>query len=292
MSKDKNNIRKLYLLILGIVIILCCFSVFIKNKYSYNIVFHEQTQFGDIWVTERDQFRLLSFDFPPLNVQSRILIDNPDILTIGYTQFITTSILFYNDARNILIIGLGGGAIPRALSYLLPDATIDIVELNPKIVDISHRFFHFNPSLHNKIHVEDGIKFVNDSANGIYDIIILDAFNEDYIPSDILSSKFMKQISRIATNDGLVLFNGFTASPIFKLETNLFEQNFKTVYSFIIDNNRIIISTNRSDINFDPKLILDKYKNSLSKIGISPDSLNEWYRTPVIFTSSDDTKTL
>ena len=46
--------------------------------------------------------------------------------------------LFVNPApQSVLIIGLGGGTIPRALRELLPETRIDVVEIDPAVVRVA-----------------------------------------------------------------------------------------------------------------------------------------------------------
>ena len=92
--------------------------------------------------------------------------------------------MFFNDnPQRILLIGLGGASIHNALNILLPRTQIDTVEINgvlPKIVD---QYFGYKEDYRNKIFIEDGAIFAKESAADIYDIILIDAFNIDYIPA-------------------------------------------------------------------------------------------------------------
>ena len=69
--------------------------------------------------------------------QSCMDMRHPDRIVMNYPQMMLGA-LFVNPApRSVLIIGLGGGTIPRALRELLPEARIDVVEIDPAVVRVA-----------------------------------------------------------------------------------------------------------------------------------------------------------
>ena len=47
--------------------------------------------------------------------------------------------------QSVLIVGLGGGTIPRALRELLPETQIDVVEIDPAVVRVAQPLFRISP---------------------------------------------------------------------------------------------------------------------------------------------------
>ena len=62
--------------------------------------------------------------------------------------------------HDILIIGLGGGTLPRTLERLLPRADIDVVEIDPAVVRVAQQYFAFQADAHVHVIVQDGRAYV------------------------------------------------------------------------------------------------------------------------------------
>ena len=88
----------------------------------------------------------------------------------------------------ILVIGLGGGTIPKTLRLLYPQARIDVAELDPAVVAVARRFFGFQSGGTMRVIEQDGRVFVKRqvAARAKYDMVMLDAFDGDYIPEHML----------------------------------------------------------------------------------------------------------
>ncbi|KAK8470767.1 hypothetical protein PHAVU_003G050000 [Phaseolus vulgaris] len=61
-----------------------------------------------------------------------------------------------------VIIGLGAGLLPMFLHGCVPFLEIETVELDPVIVDIAKDYFSFVEDKHLKVHIADGIQFVQE----------------------------------------------------------------------------------------------------------------------------------
>lgn len=68
------------------------------------------------------------------------------------------------DLRNVLVLGLGGGALCTYLNHKLPSLFVDGVEIDSEMIELAKRFFGFRPNAHLKAHVGDGLAFVKHLA--------------------------------------------------------------------------------------------------------------------------------
>ena len=59
--------------------------------------------------------------------QTCIDLKQPDRLVFEYTRMMLGALYLKPEPHSILIIGLGGGTLPRTLEKLLPNADIDVV---------------------------------------------------------------------------------------------------------------------------------------------------------------------
>lgn len=242
MLNNKKLIKR-FLLFSTAIILLVTALIVIKNNDGSKILIKEESNFGPVWVFEKTSQRCMTFIEPPTPiVQSCALTQNPKTVLHGYIKLFLSTLFFNDNPQRILVIGLGGASVHKALNILLPRTQIDTVEINdvlPKIVD---QYFGYKEDYRNKIFIEDGAIFAKESAANIYDIVLIDAFNADYIPPQFLTDEFMQDIKKILTPNGVVAINTFTVSKTYELESDLFKRNFGKYYNLIFNKSRIMVA--------------------------------------------------
>lgn len=172
------------------------------------IVFQTDTALEHYAVVDRDYegrpARVL-FSGQRRAAQSGIgLDDDPDLL-FDYNQRIL-EIANGLYAKRILVIGGGVYTLPMALVTALPDAEVDVVELDAGLEQIATDYFGLRPNDRLHIHIGDGREFIANSSHR-YDLIIIDAFSELSIPRQFLTVEFMQEIHDALGKTGVVAFN-------------------------------------------------------------------------------------
>ena len=242
MLNNKKLIKR-FLLFSAAIILLVTALVVIKNNDGSKILIKEESNFGPVWVFEKTGQRCMTFIEPPTPiVQSCALTQNPKTVLHGYIKLFLSTLFFNDNPQRILVIGLGGASVHKALNILLPRTQIDTVEINevlPKIVD---QYFGYKEDYRNKIFIEDGAIFAKRAPANIYDIVLIDAFNVDYIPPQFLTDEFLQDIKKILTTNGVVAINTFTVSKTYELESDLFKRNFGKYYNLIFNKSRIMVA--------------------------------------------------
>ncbi|XP_019075579.2 uncharacterized protein LOC100243520 [Vitis vinifera] len=67
-----------------------------------------------------------------------------------------------------VVIGLGAGLLPMFLHGCMPFLDIEVVELDPVILNLARNYFGFCEDKHLKVHIADGIQFVRGvAADGV-----------------------------------------------------------------------------------------------------------------------------
>ena len=153
-----------------------------------------------------------------------------------------STLFIKEDPRKILIIGLGGATIQKALNILVPNAKIHTVEINPEIPPTVEKYFGYKFNHTNKIFVEDGVEYVKNSPPDRYDIIFIDAFSKEYIPEGILTQEFMNNVKKALKANGVVAINTFISSKKSELESELFKEAFGKYYNLEKANSRIMVA--------------------------------------------------
>jgi len=139
--------------------------------------------------------------------QGGMYVNAPDKLLFEFTQMSFVSLAFLDrDPKDVLFVGLGAGAMPKYFTWRYPDAIIDIAEIDPDMVTVAQKYFYFKENERMKVHVDDGRLFVK-RAKKKYDWIILDAYQNDYIPFHLTTLEFLREVRSKLTEDGVVVSN-------------------------------------------------------------------------------------
>jgi spermidine synthase len=107
--------------------------------------------------------------------------------------------------RRMAILGNAAGTTARAYGHFFPRTRIDGVELDPELTAIGHRFFHLhNPRL--TVHHEDARPWLQ-RTRGRYDVIVVDAYRQPYIPFYLTTREFFALCRDRLTRGGVVVVN-------------------------------------------------------------------------------------
>lgn len=129
------------------------------------------------------------------------------------------------------MIGLGGGTIPRVLAKYYPDVPMDIIEIDPDVIDVAKRFFFFEPTKMMNVVSMDGRRFLRSSRDR-YDIIFLDAYDDQSIPFHLTTKEFFEIVKQRLTPVGVVAANvwGPRTDEFYLSELKTYQQVFPRVY--------------------------------------------------------------
>jgi len=139
-------------------------------------------------------------------VQSKMLLAEPNALDFGYARSMIAALAFKPEAKNVLLIGLGGASLPKFIQKHFPRINLDIVEIDPDVVSVAKKYFFFEPAAETRIFVMDGRMFLK-RVQGEYDVILLDAFAGDRIPFHLTTKEFLELVQEHLTSDGVVASN-------------------------------------------------------------------------------------
>ncbi len=113
--------------------------------------------------------------------------------------------------KNTLIIGLGCGDVAFEIKQHYPKAKMLGVEIDEKVVETARCYFDLATIKNLDIAVEEGGKFVKKLAakkrSDKFDLIIIDAYLNDQVPKEFRSKRFLKQLERLLSHNGVVIFN-------------------------------------------------------------------------------------
>ena len=204
----------------------------------------ERSLYRNVYVNDDGEQRCMLFR-RTLGVQRQSCLDlkQPDRMVFDYTKMLLAALYLRPDPKRVLMIGLGAGIMPRALEKILPEVQIDVVELDPAVVRVARQYFDFRPGPRMQVVEEDGRVFVRRAAllaRARYDLVILDAFDHEYIPEHLLTREFLTEVRNVLAPDGVLAANTFSISRLYDNESVTYEDVFGPFYN-LRNNNRVIL---------------------------------------------------
>ena len=212
----KSSGRRILLACAAVVLVAAGLSAGIgggTERTAARLLHTEPSEYAPVLVFEQYGERCMNFDeIEGEGRQTCFELDDPDKMVFEYTRMMTSALFAKPDPESILVIGLGGATLPIALHKLLPKAVIDTVELDPAVLRVAQGYFGYEPGPRQRVFIEDGRAFVEDALRDgrRYDIVMLDAFDTEYIPKHLLTVEFLQQVHDVLAPDGLIVANLFT----------------------------------------------------------------------------------
>ncbi|HET8528018.1 MAG TPA: fused MFS/spermidine synthase [Gaiellaceae bacterium] len=108
--------------------------------------------------------------------------------------------------RRLLVIGDGGGTIPRAYGRFYPQVRIDGVELDPPVTAAARRYLGLGRIVQLHPITADGRVFL-ERSRARYDEIIVDAYRQPYIPFQLATAEFFRLVREHLAPGGVVALN-------------------------------------------------------------------------------------
>jgi spermidine synthase len=191
-------------------------------KRKNGLIAHIETVYNDIFVSKDRSVLTLAFQWKGWQFQeSQVNLTDPDDLPMLYSRAMTLAAIYPQDVKRVLMLGLGGGAIPTYLGRFLPDATIDTVELDPGVIDVAKKYFGVRETSKSHFYESDGRVFLNRHSEP-YDLILVDAFTGSYIPFHLMTKEFYRLVRDRLAPHGVAAFNIIP-------DTKLYDSNVRTL---------------------------------------------------------------
>lgn len=208
--------------------------------------------FGRIVVRDAHGFRVLAVGDESVE-QTAIIVGEPLSLVHEYNQLLLCAMAAASSPKRVLAVGLGGGALPRFLRLHFPSVEVDVVEIDPAVVDVTQRFFGIEPDDKLRIHVADAYDFLQ-RARTTWDVILLDAYTGDEVPEHLATPEFLQLARKRLSPDGALASNLWGPpseqfEPLLAAHHSAFPQLFVTVGQR--DLNHVLVGVNKGEARCD-----------------------------------------
>ena len=245
-----------------LALLICLPLLVLSSLTQAKILYEERSLYTRLIVDDEGSIRCLKFTLVRKNSrQTCIDRNNPQRLVFDYAKMTLSALLLKPDPERILIIGLGGGTLPNALRDILPGAVIDTVEIDEAVVRVAKQFFGFAEDKQNRVYVQDARVFGKRAAlrGEQYGLIILDAFDGEYIPEHLMTAEFLSEMRGLLSNDGVLVANTFASSKLYDYESATYAEAFGGFLNFRLptSGNRVILVP-QARLDFDARRPLDR----------------------------------
>ncbi len=182
----------------------------------FKILTRTRSPFNDIFVIERENLREMWFQGKgKFYLQTRIDLDRPSDMALVYTRLLLAPLLWNPNPSRILMIGLGGGVLPRFLNEVYPELAIDVVEVDAYVTELARRYFNFKEGPCLRVFEDDGRAFVKQCGHK-YDMVFLDAFKGGSVPYHLKTFEFYREIAQSLSEEGVLVTNLYGKSNTLK----------------------------------------------------------------------------
>ncbi|ERJ07397.1 Spermine synthase protein [Halorhabdus tiamatea SARL4B] len=203
-------------------------------------IHEEQSTYQQITVAQEGEIRTLYSDGQP---HSAMNMSSPDTHVLSYSRYLRLPWLMADESDQIdrvLIIGGGGFTSSRRI-VANSNATVDVVEIDPTMIEVSKEYFHLNESDQLNVINAPGRRYLR-NTNRTYDMIVMDAYKKTEVPFQLTTVEFMELASDHLSENGFMHVNLISsqtgaASQIYKSEYRSMNKVFPQVYSFPTEGN-------------------------------------------------------
>ncbi|KAK2907631.1 eEF1A lysine and N-terminal methyltransferase [Channa argus] len=117
---------------------------------------------------------------------------------------------------SVLLVGLGGGGLPQFLRDFVPNITVEVVELDPVVLEVAKKWFGLRPDDHLTITLGDGLERIcalKKEGGRLFDVIMFDVDNKDSSvgmscpPAGFVEISILQKVCSLLTPRGIFMLN-------------------------------------------------------------------------------------
>lgn len=146
----------------------------------------------------------------PGGTQSAVYDDDSGELVFWYANQMA-ALTVERQPASVLMLGGGAFTLPQYLSEQLPNAQIDVVEIDPELLEVSKDYFYYdNPQNVTEIFT-DARTYVN-QTNKQYDVILVDVYGDASIPFSLMTREYGQAVAELLKPNGVLIANVIAGS--------------------------------------------------------------------------------
>ena len=147
-------------------------------------------------------------------IQSAMRLGDPWALALDYTRCMMAFLLFHPQPREALMIGLGGGSLPKFFHRNFRKAKVRAVELDPRVAAIARAQFALPREV--QVEIGDGAEALSPQC---CDVLVVDAYHDELHVPKLAAVEFYDAAWLALAEPGVMVVNYMDDDP--KLDTYL-----------------------------------------------------------------------
>lgn len=228
-----------------ITMIIACF---VLKEFNFSLAkngfIDTDTAYNHIWIYDHSDLKTnKSIRMMRINNEnnSSMFLDSDELVN-EYTKYYHLAKHFDPNVNKTLMLGGAGYSYPKDFLLKYPKATIDVVEIDPKVTELAKRYFKLKENPRLNIYHEDGRVYLNKTQEK-YDVIFGDAFSSHYsLPYQLTTKEAVQKEFNILNDNGAVVLNIISSiegekGKFLRAEYATYKNIFPQVYLFPVGSN-------------------------------------------------------
>ncbi|MFA5127015.1 MAG: fused MFS/spermidine synthase [Patescibacteria group bacterium] len=240
-----TNKFKLKLIFVLAVLLVGAATYFLLNVFqpSTKVVYSHDGVYDRIVILDGQyNNRPTRFFLQDRNLSSGIFLDSQDDihdLAFDYSKYYVLYHLLNPLAKDFLVIGGAGYTLPKVFLSNPKASRVDVVEIEPALLDLAYKYFNLSKDDRLNNYVEDGRRFLAKSDSQ-YDVIFGDAFLSLYsIPAHLTTKEFFELAKQRLSKNGIFMGNfigdlSMSKNSFILSELRTFQSVFSNTYVFAV----------------------------------------------------------
>lgn len=137
----------------------------------------------------------------------------------------------HRDPRNVLVIGLSGGAWTKVISEFPTVEKIDVVEINPSYLELISLYPDVAPIISDSrisFHIDDGRRWLRLNSDNRYDLIVMNSIHHwRSNATNLLSREFMALAKERLGEGGIFYVNSTDSPDVLETASSVFNYAFR-----------------------------------------------------------------
>lgn len=157
--------------------------------------------------------------------------------------------LFHPEPREVLVVGMGGGAWTQIFAHHPQVEMITAIEINPGYLEVIRRSRDMSSLLRNprvKVVIDDGRRWLKRNPNRRFDAIVSNTiYPHRSFSTSLLSREFFRSVSRHLKPDGIFMFNANDSKDAWKTSMAVFPHTMLLVNNVVASNHPLRLDAAR-----------------------------------------------
>jgi len=177
-----------------------------------------------VYISEK--FGVRSLHIGSDTVQSAMRIANPNDLELSYTRSMMGFLLFNEQPRSVLMIGLGGGSVAKYLYHRMPGMRLRVIEISERVLTVARRYFEVPENDERfEVIIGDGAEFVSRPQIAA-DLIMVDGYDGESHVEAVSTLAFYHDCHDRLNRNGMLVVNLWGGDREFNETLKRIEQAF------------------------------------------------------------------